>query len=158
MAKRSIRTWVAIALGLVFAAAFVFLFFVPLQGDADFVTKVKQLAGAASINCGRVDESHDPTDALACSQAAIRERKAHLLLVDHQGFDSKVSTGVATDDSGKFHKVSYDSSPCGQLLPTPSCPSRLEASACSSIEYKVAKFKIADASRWQVNVVCGARS
>jgi hypothetical protein len=158
MAKRSIRTWVAIGLGLVFATAFVFLFFAPLQRDADFVAKVKQLAGAASINCGRINEAHDPAEALACSQVAMRDRKAHLLLIDHQGIDSKVSTGVAADDSGKFHKVSYDSSPCGQQLPTPSCPSRLDALACSSIEYKVAKFNIADASRWQVRVVCSARS
>lgn len=126
------------------------------HGYADFIARSKLLAGASAINCGRATESDDPSRVILCSESALRERRALFAVVDHIGIDSKVASAVVSDGAGVVHKISYDSSPCGRIFPTRSCPARLETQVCKAVSYGVKKVASTEPA-WAIRIVCAER-
>jgi hypothetical protein len=131
-----------------------YFFWPTLIRDADFAASTRKLAGSNAVNCGRVNESRDPGLGVGCAIQAGQSGRAYFLIIDHQGIDSQISTGVARNTGGGKHVVSYDSSPCGQIVPSLSCPARLTAKRCASMSFDVKQLSVGDASRWSVKVAC----
>lgn len=81
--------------------------------NADPAPAAASIAGAESVDCGRVPVGGDRMAADVCAAEAFTAKKAFRVLYDLNGTDSKVISAVAGTPSGQVQTLLYDSDPSG---------------------------------------------
>jgi len=85
---------------------------VPIFGDA-MDWKSHYLAGLRSVNCGRVKNRGDASNATKCALDANARGEAFRVAYQVQGIDSIVIGGIVRTSNGKLLSLTYDSCPAG---------------------------------------------
>ena len=106
------------------------------QGLVDLVGdklewRARSLAGAQSVNCGRVEGGHDARDANGCVTMSLASGKAFRVRYKVPSIDSNVSTALVRSPQGQLYEITLDGNP-GKAGPTSLFRQRIAVKECSS--------------------------
>jgi hypothetical protein len=76
-------------------------------------SKLIELAGASSQDCGSIPIVESPDAAIACTNQAMQAHAAFRLAIQYRGIDSDIWEGAAGDDHGHLWVLWFDSAPGG---------------------------------------------